>query len=51
MQDDELHHLVKDFFSTEAFGVKVREGKPKSRQDERALRILDSTTRRVDGDR
>jgi hypothetical protein len=51
MQDDELHHLVKDFFSTEVFGVKVREGKPKSRQDERALRILDSTTRRIDGDR
>ena len=45
--DDELHQLVKESFSTEAFGVKVLNEKLRSKDDERALAVMTSTTRRV----
>ena len=48
--NDDLHLLVKSFFTTDSFGVKVTSTKIRSRQEARAERIMESTTRRV-GDR
>lgn len=47
MVDDELHQLVKEQFTTEAFGVKPCIEAPRSRDDVKAQRILDSTLVRV----
>ena len=38
--DDELHQLVKDSFTTESFGIKVMDNKPHSREDRHAQTIL-----------
>ncbi|XP_065181934.1 uncharacterized protein LOC135812491 [Sycon ciliatum] len=45
--DDDLHQLVKESFSTESFGVKVTSNKTSSREEVRAERLLESTTKRV----
>jgi hypothetical protein len=45
--DDYLHQLVKDNFSTEAFGVKVGHDRPQSQEDVRAAKILETTTKRI----
>jgi hypothetical protein len=49
--DAALHHLVKESFSTESFGVKVMEEQPRSKEDNRATAILASTMVRVKSNR
>jgi len=49
-EDEMLHKMVKDFFRTETFGVKVINEKSRSKEDDRAQVIMDATTRRI-GDR
>jgi hypothetical protein len=44
--DEELHRLVKDSFSTEAFGVKVTQSIGRSREDQRAEELLKATTKK-----
>ncbi|XP_021964116.1 uncharacterized protein LOC110859468 [Folsomia candida] len=46
-QDDPLHQLVKQFFTTEYVGVKPNLEKPRSRDDIKAQVIMDQTIRRV----
>jgi hypothetical protein len=45
--DDELQWIVKEFFNTENFGVKVANTSIRSRKDVRAEAILKETTRRI----
>ena len=45
-QDDLLHQLVKESFSTESFGVKVTQEKAKSKDDRRAEAIMEATAKR-----
>jgi hypothetical protein len=45
--EDDLHQLVKYHFSTEAFGVKPNVEKPRSREDRRAVKIMEDTLQRV----
>ena len=49
-EDEDLHSLVKQSFTVENFGVAVNDTRPKSREDERAWKILETTTKRT-GDR
>ncbi|XP_065180445.1 uncharacterized protein LOC135811008 [Sycon ciliatum] len=42
-----LHQQVKHYFTTEFFGVQVRSEKIRSRQEAKAEKILESTTRRI----
>ena len=46
-RDDDLTATVKDWWSTEAFGTKYDKPVTQSREDERALSILKSKTRRL----
>ena len=48
--ETDLHQLVKDSFRTDSFGVKIISTKVRSREEDRAEKLLKSTTRRV-GDR
>ena len=48
--DDELHQLVKKSFTTEDFGVKPVVEKLRSKEDQRALKIMESTKRRSNED-
>ena len=45
--EDELHLLVKDSFSTESFGVKVCEAQEVNVEDDRAMMLLRTTTKRI----
>ncbi|OXA37804.1 hypothetical protein Fcan01_27465 [Folsomia candida] len=40
---DDLHNIVKNYFSVEAFGVKVPDFQPQKKEDERAQEILEKT--------
>lgn len=44
---EELHQCVKDYYTTENFGVSVLNNLPKSADEKRALEILETTTVRV----
>ena len=46
-RDEVLHLLVKDSFKTESFGIKVLAEKPRSKEDQRAERIMKATTKCV----
>ncbi|XP_021951215.1 uncharacterized protein LOC110848334 [Folsomia candida] len=46
-EEDDLHHIVKDFMSNESFGTLPSNSKPRNKEDVRAQSILDSTLRRV----
>lgn len=46
-KDDSLHQLVKSTFSTEEFGVSVKQDKSRSREDDRAMLVLENTTKRI----
>lgn len=48
--DAALSDLVKKSFSTEDFGVKVTHEKPRSREDERAMQLMISTTRKIESE-
>ena len=45
--DDQLHQMVKQAFTTESFGITTRRDNQQSREDQRALSILEATTRRT----
>jgi transposase InsO family protein len=45
--EDSLHAMVKDYFTTESFGTRANVMLPRSKDDIRAQNILDSTLRRV----
>lgn len=45
---DELHRLVKGSFALEEFGVKSGHMKGRSREDERALNIMENTASRIE---
>lgn len=44
---DYLHSIVKDYYSTENFGVLVTEKPLQSKEDDRARRLLAETTKRI----
>lgn len=46
---DQLHNMVKEFYSIESFGVKVPQQMLVSRDDARANAILEQTVKKVDG--
>ena len=48
-EDSELSAAVKEWWTTETFGVKVNQQTAKSQQDERAERIMRETTKLQDG--
>lgn len=45
--DRPLEDMVRQFFTTESFGVKIMEKQLASKEDERALALLEKTTRKV----
>lgn len=45
--DANLHDMMKQFFSTESFGVKKPDSIPESKEDQRARILLETTTKRV----
>lgn len=45
--DLELHNLVKDSFKIDNFGTNILEENGKSKEDERAMKILENTIKRV----
>lgn len=47
--DEDLHQLVKSFFTTENFGVRPPEKDLVSADNERALKIFEETAKRIDG--
>ena len=47
-QGEELNQMVKHYFSTESFGVNVSKQVPRSKEDSRALEVLEATSHRVD---
>ena len=47
--DPELSLAVEEWWTTESFGVKVEQKSAKSREDERAEKIMEETTKLVDG--
>lgn len=47
--DNELHQLVKDYFSTENLGIKVSEKMLESKDNQRARSIMESTTSKKNG--
>ena len=49
MADDDLNRQLQDFWTTESFGTKYDETPRKSREDERALKMLDDSIRLADG--
>ncbi|XP_021951196.1 uncharacterized protein LOC110848321 [Folsomia candida] len=46
---DDLHNIVKNYFSVEAFGVKVPDCQPQKKEDERAQEILEKTVNLIPG--
>lgn len=46
-QDAMMNDLIKQSFSTEDFGVKIVNAKPRSREDERAMQIMEVTTKKI----
>jgi len=48
-QDETLHLLVKEYWKTETFGVKVTAENPRSRDDIKAQTIFEKTTQLIDG--
>ncbi|OXA48116.1 hypothetical protein Fcan01_17420 [Folsomia candida] len=46
---DDLHNIVKNYFSVETFGVKVPDSQPQKKEDERAQEILEKTVNLVPG--
>ncbi|CAG7785078.1 unnamed protein product, partial [Allacma fusca] len=48
--DQELNEMVRESFSTEAFGVEIPEQTRHSRDDARSLKLLENTTKKI-GDR
>jgi hypothetical protein len=47
VSDDSLHQLVKEYFTTEEFGVKLIQEPKRSAEDTRAQNIMDSYSRQV----
>ena len=47
-EEDSLHQLVKKSFATEDFGVKLLDKLPHSKDEEKAIAIMEKTTRRVE---
>ena len=47
--EDHLHDMVKESFKTESFGVKVTQETPWSKEDERAMEIMEATTKIIGG--
>jgi len=47
-KDEELHEIVKSYFKTDSFGVKMTIERPRSKEDKMAQEIFDETTRFVD---
>ena len=45
--ETDFHQLVKESFKTDSFGVKISSTKVRSREEDRAEKLLKSTTRRV----
>ena len=48
-QEDELDDMIQTWWKTESFGTAHSETKPISQEDRRAVKILEKTTRLVDG--
>ncbi|XP_074029231.1 uncharacterized protein [Leptinotarsa decemlineata] len=50
--DEKLHEEIKNYFSTESFGVKISEDRSMNSEDKKAVQIIESVSRRIgDGDR